>query len=158
MGRISDFRIIKRSAMPALSVRSQVALKELAAEMEESRNKLEAYLEHMDEFPAGPFYVIYHSFSRKEVDMEAGYPLSVEMEGEEEVEPAESPAGLYLTCVYRGAAKEIPKVYKEMDAWLEEHHYETSGVSEELYLNTGEAPEEEQVTQILIPIQKRKEM
>lgn len=158
MGRISDFRIIKRSALPALSVRSQVALKDLAAEMEEARNKLDAYLELMDEFPAGPFYVIYHSFSRKEVDMEAGYPVSLEIEGEEEIEPAELPAGLHLVCVHRGAAKEIPRVYKEMDAWLEEHHFETSGISEEIYLNTGEAPEEEQITQILIPIQKRKEI
>lgn len=155
MGRISDFHIVKRGSMPALSVRSQVPLKELSAEMAEARNKLDAYIELIDEFPAGPFFVIYHSFSKKEVDMESGYPIHVDTEGEEEVKPTELMNGVFLSGLYRGAYKEIPKMYKEMDAWMEEHSFESSGISEEVYWNIGEVSDEELITQVLIPIQKR---
>lgn len=155
MGRISDFQIIKRGTMPALCVKSQPPLKNLIAEIQEARDKLEAYLQLIDEYPAGPFYVHYHSFSKKRVDMEVGFPVYQEIAGEEEVEPAEVRAGTFLSALYLGPHKDIPELYQEMDQWLVQHHYETTGASEEVYLNeiSDWIRKEQLVTLVMIPIQ-----
>ncbi|MDE1549896.1 GyrI-like domain-containing protein [Jeotgalibaca caeni] len=156
MARVSEWQIIERRRVPVLSIRSKITLKELQSEMDEAREKLTAYLEHIDEFPAGPFYVIYHSFSPEEVDMEAGIPVHQQIEGQEEIEPGEKRAGLFLTCYHQGSYRSIPRVYREIEEWLEEHSYEMTGASEEIYLN-HDVPESQLLTQVLVPIQRHTE-
>lgn len=154
MGRISNWQLIKRETQPSLTVRSTVLLKDLQNEMDEARNKVFAYLKLIDEYPAGAFYAVYYSFSKKEVDLEAGFPVYRKMGGEEEIQPAEKSAGLFLSCYHQGPYRKIPSVYKEMDQWLEEHSFETSGISEENYLNEN-VDENFFLTQILIPVQEK---
>lgn len=151
MPRISEWLIIKRPATPTLVVRSRVPLKELEVEMAEAREKVMAYLSLLDTYPAGDFFVHYYSFSKKAVDMEAGFPTSKKMAGEEEIVTSEKKAGLYLSCFHLGAHNTIPSVYQEIDLWLKENHFETTGESEEIYLNEGINPES-LLTQIIIPI------
>ncbi|MGP6146613.1 GyrI-like domain-containing protein [Jeotgalibaca sp. A122] len=151
MPRISDWLVIERPQIASLVVRSTVPLKELKSEMAEAREKLIAYFNLIDAHPAGDFFVTYHSFSKKDVDMEAGYPTFERMAGEEEITTSEKVAGLYLSCIHQGPHNKIPHVYREMDEWLKENHFETTGESEEIYLNEG-VQEELLLTQILIPI------
>ena len=70
---------------------------------------------------------------------------------ESEIIPVTKKAGLYLTCIHQGRRQTIPTVYREMDAWLQDHHFSTTGESEEIYLNR-DVQEALLVTQILIPI------
>lgn len=151
MPRISDWLVIERPQIACLVVRSSIPIKELKSEMAETREKLIAYFNHISAHPAGDFFVTYHSFSKKEVDMEAGYPTFERMAGEEEIITSEKAAGLYLSCVHQGPHQKIPQVYREMDEWLKANRFETTGESEEIYLNE-EVQEELLLTQILIPI------
>lgn len=156
MPRISELEIIERGTQRALSVKSEVKLKDLNTEIEKSREKVYAYLQLMEEYPSGSFFVIYHSFSKENVVMEAGFTIQNELEGKEDVQPTLIIEGLYLTALHLGAQNEIPKIYKEMDQWLEENQFETTGVSEEVHDNhiSDSVLENQLVTKILIPIQK----
>lgn len=156
MPTISELQVIERGVQSALSVRSEVELKDLNTEIEESREKVYAYLQLMEEYPSGSFFVVYHSFSKTKVVMEAGFTVQKELEGKKDVQPTLITEGLYLTALHLGAQNEIPKVYKEMDQWLEENAYETTGVSEEVHYNqiSDSVLEDQLITKILIPIQK----
>lgn len=151
MPRISDWQVMQRPEIPTLAVRMDVPLKDLKSEMAEAYEKLVAYFQLIDADPSGHFFVTYHSFSKKAVDMEAGFPTAEKQGGEEEIIPSMKAAGLYLSCLHQGPYNTIPRVYKEMDEWLKENHFETTGESEEIYLNVG-VQEELLLTQILIPI------
>lgn len=156
MPRISELQVIERGVQRALSVKSEVELKDLSSEIEESWEKVHAYLQLMGEYPSGSFFVVYHSFSKKKVVIEAGFTIQKELEGKEEVQPTSIIAGLYLTALHLGAQNEIPNVYNEMDQWLEKNSYETTGVSEEVHYNQASdfVKEEQLITKVLIPIQK----
>lgn len=151
MSRISEFQIVKRPSTPSLSITSTVALKDLNREIISQKEKLSHYLNAHHIYPADYFYVRYHSFSKTSVDLEAGFPLFQVIEGDTLIESKEKEAGLYLTCLFQGPHKKIPSVYREMDQWLLENHYQTNGQSEEIYLNE-KVLDELLVTQILIPI------
>ncbi|AQS52484.1 hypothetical protein BW727_100074 [Jeotgalibaca dankookensis] len=151
MPRISDWQIVKRPSVPSLSITSTVALKDLNKEIRNQKEKLSQYLNAQHIYPADHFYVRYHSFSKTSVDLEAGFPLFQAVEGQALIESKEKEAGLYLTCLFQGPHKKIPPVYREMEDWLVENHYQTNGQSEEIYLNE-KVLDELLVTQILIPI------
>lgn len=151
MPRISDWLVMQRPEERGVAIRSQVPLKDLENKITESRDKLEAYLRHIGIRPAGNFFVTYHSFSKKAVDLEAGFLTASKAAGREEIMPVTKRAGLYLTCIHQGARQTIPAVYREMDAWLQDQHFSTTGESEEIYLNEN-VQDALLVTQILIPI------
>lgn len=155
MSRISEWEIIHRPSISALSIRVQTSLKDLQKEMEEAREKLTAYFNHIDEYPAGAFYITYHSFSKQQVDFEAGFPTYRKLESQQEIECTEKRAGLFISCYHQGAYRLIPKVYRDMEDWMDQHQYESDGVSEEIYLN-HEVPEDQMLTQILLPLQPKK--
>lgn len=151
MPRISDWFVMHRPEEICLVIRSKVPLKDLENEIAESWEKLTAYFNHSDTRPAGNYFVTYHSFSKKEVDLVAGFPIAYRVTGREEIILSKKVSGLYLTCLHQGARQTIPTVYREMDEWLKDHHFSTTGESEEIYLNEN-VQEALLVTQILIPI------
>lgn len=158
MPRISDFQVIERGPQPTLSIHSEVELKHIHSQIIESRKKIATYFQQNDRKPSGSFFVIYHQFSKKNVKMEAGFPVAMEMSGKEDIQSNHLATGLFLTALHMGPHKEIPKVYKEMDEWLEQNVFETTGVSEEIYYNDEDSKvnENQLVSMILIPIKKLK--
>lgn len=151
MPRISDWLVIQRPEETTLVIKSKRPLKHLESEIVKSHQELRDYLSHCDVSPAGNTFALYHSFSKKEVDFEVGFPTFKQLAGKEEMVASKKLGGLYLTCIHQGPRKTIPSVYREMDDWLKEYHFKTTGESEEIYLNE-KIQEALLLTQILIPI------
>ena len=154
MSRISAMQVIERSDQAAISIQIKVPLKEMQEAIDESREKLMNFLQEMAAFPAGSFYVTYYSFSKEAVECEAGFPLYKEITGENQIKASRKRGGLYLTCYHQGAYRKIPSIYREMDTWLLHHHFETSGVTEEIYLN-HDVEDSQRLTQVLISISQK---
>ncbi|UJF15438.1 GyrI-like domain-containing protein [Jeotgalibaca sp. MA1X17-3] len=156
MPRISDFQVIERGPQATLTIYSDVELKQIHSEIFESHKKVAAYIQQLDMKPSGPFFVIYHEFSKKSVKMEAGFPVRMERTGKEDIQPSHLTSGLFLTALHLGPHQEIPKIYTEMNQWLEQNHFKTTGVSEEIYYNqeNSRVKENQLVSMVLIPIEK----
>ena len=151
MPRISDWLVIQRPEETTLVIKSKSPLKHLESEIVTSHQKLRDYLNHCEVSPAGNYFARYHSFSKKEVDFEVGFPTANQLAGKEVIIASKKQGGLYLTCIHQGPRKTIPSVYREMADWLKAHHLKTTGESEEIYLNE-KTQEALLLTQILIPI------
>jgi effector-binding domain-containing protein len=67
------------------------------------------------------------------------------------------PAGKRVSCLHIGPYNEIPKIYQEMDKWLEFHDFETNGISYETYYNGEGFTPQEYLTKIELPIQEADE-
>lgn len=82
----------------------------------------------------------------------------MERTGKEDSQPSQLTSGLFLTGLHLGPHQETPKVYTEMNQWLEQNHFMTTGVSEKIYYNqeNSRVKENQLVSMILIPIETLK--
>lgn len=157
MGRISAIIVTDQPEQRTLSIKTETTMKAMQTEIEACREKILTYLSLLGEFPAGPSFTIYYSFTKQHVDIEVGYPVAKVMPPQDEISMSAISGGKKVSCLHIGPYNEIPKIYQELDTWLEANDYETDGTSCETYYNgEGYAPEE-YLTKIELPIQEKDE-
>ncbi|MFC1918342.1 MerR family transcriptional regulator [Chloroflexota bacterium] len=108
---------------------------------------------------AGPTMYIGHDteFKEKDVDVEAGIPLSASIPGTNRIKIYELPGmDEAATTIYKGAYEGIGKAYEALMAWIESNGCQITGPDRELYLTSpGDTSDPSQyVTEIQFPIAK----
>lgn len=149
----TECEVIEQSPQPVLSIRTRTVVQNLPQLIGEAYGKIAQYLYELGAQPAGEPFVGYFNLDMQDLDVEIGFPVAAELPGKGEIQSSEFPGGKHAQCVYTGPYQEMAPAYDAMNAWLQEHHYEVTGVSYEFYLNSPqEVPLEQLQTKIMFPL------
>jgi effector-binding domain-containing protein len=109
--------------------------------------------------PAGPTMFICHDpeYKEKDVDVEAGVPISKSIPDVGRVKVYELPGLEQAACtIYKGPYEGISDAYSALMAWIESNGYQITGPDRELYLTSPADTQDpaEYVTEIQFPVKK----
>ncbi len=86
-------------------------------------------------------------------DVEVAIPVAQKIEGGNEVACYELPGGPMARIVHKGPYEKCAATYRQLFAWIAEHHKKITGPTREVYLNDPrKIPPEEILTEIYAPI------
>ena len=122
-----------REPQPALSIRTTVAVAQLARAQDERLGELWGLMQARGLAPSGPPFVRYHTFDETETDVELGVPVNEAATGEGRVEAGALPGGAAIATWHLGAQDRLGEAYQRLNAWLEEHNSEAGGPPWEVY-------------------------
>jgi effector-binding domain-containing protein len=122
-----------RNPVPALSIRGNVAVAQLAEAQGERLRELWQSLQSQGLSPAGPPFVRYHTFGETETDVEVGVPVEDGAAGEGRIAACELPGGAWVTTWHLGPHDSLDEAYGRLAAWLKEHGREAAGAAWEVY-------------------------
>jgi effector-binding domain-containing protein len=144
---------VSREATPSMVIRTRCSVTELPQVIGEAYQRIAAYLGSMNKEPAGPPYVGYHNEDMQDLDLEIGFPVSEEIQGENAIEASEIPAGRYATTIHTGPYSKFEEAYSRLTAWVTTQSLHPLGSAYEIYLNDpGDTLDEALQTLILLPI------
>jgi effector-binding domain-containing protein len=131
-----------RKPQPVLSIRTNVAVSQLAQAQGESLGELWRSMQARGLTSVGPPFVRYHAFDETETDVEVGVPVSEESTGERRIEAGALPGGAAITTWHLGAHDRLADAYERLKGWLDEHKREAAGPAWEIYwwIDASEAP------------------
>jgi len=143
----------EKKAQPVISVRTNSAVQDLPQVLGKYYGAIAQYLGELRENPTGPPFVAYYNLDMQNLDIEIGFPVSKKLGGKEDIKMSEIPSGRFASCLFTGPYNEIEPAYNELNQWLEEKGYESTGVAYEVYLNDpSQTPPEDLKTEILFPL------
>lgn len=102
-------------------------------------------------FSGGP-YVCYHNTNLEKLDVEMGFPVAKPMEGKGDISGHTVPARKVVSGIFLGAYNDTDSLMMEIMKWITDHGYEYQGMIYNYYLNEGDRPASELLTQIVVPI------
>lgn len=152
MPRISNIDLFKTADQPALTIRIRTSVDKLPMVIGQGFGQLAAHLGTLGEHLAGLPFVAYHNMDMADLDVELGFPVAGMLPEDGDIKYAPVPGGLIISCMYLGPYCDMRPVYDEMAAWIASNGYIASGTAYEHYLNGPGTPEEQLLTQIVMPL------
>src|SRR3954449_11072046 len=120
----NSVEVLQLEAQPVLSIRGIVMIERLGEAMGERIGALSEYLGQHGITPAGPFFVLYHTFGEVETDMETGIPVTQAVEvvaGGGHVAVGELPSGPAVTTSHYGPHQNLGEAYARISEWIKAH-------------------------------------
>ena len=152
MPRISNIELLNCPDQPALTIRTRTSVDKLSVMIGFGYDRLAAYLgtlgEHMSNMP----FVAYHNMDMADLNVEIGFPVPSPLAGNGDIHYAPVPGGLRAFCMYLGPYSEMAPVYNEMAVWIIKNGFTAVGTSYEYYFNGPDCPEDQLLTQIVMPV------
>jgi effector-binding domain-containing protein len=132
-----------REPRPVLSIRSTVAVSELAQAQGERLSELWRSMQARGVAPLAPPFVRYHTFGETETDVELGFPVSVGAAGAGRIEPGRLPGGAAIVTWHLGGHDNLADAYRRLEGWLEANGREAAGSAWEVYwwIDTDREPD-----------------
>jgi effector-binding domain-containing protein len=132
-----------RDSQPVLSIRTTVAVAELAQAQGDGLSELWRSMQARGLAAIGPPFVRYHTFGETETDLEVGVPVREEATGEGRVEAGSLPGGAAISTWHLGAHDSLAVAYARLTAWLEDNGREAAGPAWEVYwwIDPGREPD-----------------
>jgi effector-binding domain-containing protein len=152
MPRISGIELLKTPDQPALTIRTRTSVDRLPMLIGQGYGRIGAYLGSLGEHPANVPFVAYHNMDMADLDVELGFPVSSPLPGNEDIQYAPVPGGLRAFCMYLGPYSQMAPVYGELAAWILASGFTSLGTAYEHYFNGPDTPEEQLLTQIVMPV------
>jgi effector-binding domain-containing protein len=133
----------EREAQPVLSIRSTVAVAELAQAQSERLSELWRSLQARDVAQLGPPFVRYHTFGETETDVELGFPVGRGVAGAGRIAAGRLPGGPAIATWHLGAHDSLGDAYRRLEEWLEANEREAAGSAWEVYwwIDPGREPD-----------------
>jgi effector-binding domain-containing protein len=155
--KCSQITIEVKEIEPAkvLAVKATVNSDEVGAKLGELYPRLMECVNSSEVEMTGPPYSKYYSWDPEgETEMEAGIPVSGEVECEG-VEYIELPACKVVTCMHVGPYEEIGEVYDDIQEYITEKGMKVNGAVWEVYLTdpNSESDPEKYRTQVYFPVE-----
>lgn len=143
------FQIIETEEQPVLSVRTVTTIEKMPQVIGGIYRAVVNYIVEQGHEPVGPAFIAYYNMDMHNLQIEVGFPVQKELEGEGEIVLRHIPAGKKATGFHKGSYREIGKVYDALAIFLKEKGYEPTGVTYEYYYNSPEdVPESELLTKV----------
>jgi effector-binding domain-containing protein len=102
---------------------------------------------------AGPRFGWYHGLPTKTVDVAAGFPVAGDVHGPDGgVVVTERPGGRALVAVHVGSYDDLPRTWREVEAWVEEYDLPVRGDSWEEYLTEPAGDPSTWRTRVVLPL------
>ena len=123
--------------------------------------QIHQYIEASGAEAAGPPTFVCHETPKEVVranlqrnaDVEVVIPISVAVEGLDEITCYELPGGPMAKIVHKGPYEKSAVAYKNLFTWIAENHKRVAGPTREVYLNDPKkVPPEKLLTDIYAPI------
>lgn len=152
MPRVSSIDVFHRREQPTVSIRTTTAVENLPVLIGESYCRMADYLKELGEFLSDVPYVAYHNMDMQHLNVEIGFPVAKSLPEKGDIYPGSIPEGNVVSCMYRGAYREMASTYDEMTNWIEENGLMPAGIVYEYYYNGPEYPESELLTRIVMPV------
>jgi effector-binding domain-containing protein len=148
-----DLSIEDQPRLGTVVARTRTAAKDLSDVLGREYGRIMQGLTRQGLLPSGPPFVIYKNMDMDDLDLEVGFPIKCPFAPEDGLEAGEIPACRVVTCLYTGPYTGIGEAYDGLMSWMEEHHFEGTGLAYEFYLNNpAETPASQLKTDIRIPL------
>lgn len=145
--------IKKVEKLKTLMVRTVAPASTLPVLMGEVYGELGAYMGRKGIAFAGPPYAMYYNMDMDALDVEMGFPVSVDAEGEGRITAGEIPGGTVASAVHKGPYDKLMDTYNILMAFVRENGLETTEWMYEFYLNSpAEVKPEDLETEICYPL------
>ena len=152
MPRVSDINILHKREQPTVSIRTRARVEELPMLIGAGYGKMAAYLGELGEYLSDVPYVAYHNMDMQNLDVELGFPVPKALPEKGDIRSGSIPEGRVVSCMYRGAYREMVSTYTEMADWIEKNGLQPAGTVYECYYNGPDYPESELLTMIVMPV------
>lgn len=118
------------------AIRVKTTLDKVSPKVTQLLNETAEYLESLGLTPAGPGFGIYyevggHGFL---VDVEVGYPVDLEIPGNDRVRPGSLPGGKAAVVRYKGPHAKIAAAHRAAQIWMREHGVDFVDAAREVFL------------------------
>lgn len=154
MPRVTSIDLIEQPEQPVIFLRTRTSLEDLPRLIGQSYAMMGNFLRESKQAPSDVPYVAYHNMDMADLDVEIGFPMAAPVMPPEGICRGVIPAGLFATCIFRGAHRDIEPAYHDMTSWIAQNGFAITGPCRESYYNGPEFPEEELLTRILLPVQQ----
>ena len=146
------------AAQPMVGIREHTSMAALPGLIGQAFGELFACLGQSGTPPAGPPFIIYHSFAdATSLDVEIGVPVARPLADQGRIRAGELPAGKEAHTLHVGPYDGVGAAYEALGAWVEENGQQASAPPRECYLNGPDdvsSPAEYQ-TVVVWPIRDR---
>ena len=112
---------------PAASIRVKTTLPQVPAKVIQLLTETNDFLSSAGTEPTGPGFATYYEVGSFLVDVEVGYTVDAEVEGDDRVKPSELPGGKAAMTRYNGPYAEIPAAHRAVQLWMRDHDVESTG-------------------------------
>ena len=141
-------------SQPTLVIHATTPVDFLQKTLDKGFAGIMAYLQQLQQAPAGPPFTIYYNTDAENLEIEFGFPVFQEIPGRYNIKSSETPSGEALICLYTGSYNSIDSVYDAMTHWIKDTSYELMPLVYEMYLNYPEKSPQALKTQIAIPLKE----
>lgn len=155
MPRISDIAIIEVPQQTTAVIKTTTRVQDLPQLIGQSYSAIAAYLKQHDVWMTDIPFVAYHNMDMQNLQVEIGFPVANALPAHETIQVGSTPAGKVAFCMYLGPYQQVEPVYREMMQWIEDNGYAIAGPGYEYYYNGPGFPEEQFLTKIVFPVQKK---
>jgi len=150
---VYEIKILELPDQPTLVMRTTTPVEKLPGFFGKAYGGIMAYLGELGEQPAGMPFGAYYNLDMTALDVEAGFPVSRQIEARGEVESGMIPGGRFISTIHEGAYDSVQPAYDALTGWAEENGEEPTGIAYEYYLNDpNESPDVVPLTEIRFPL------
>jgi effector-binding domain-containing protein len=142
---LSNCELVQLASQPTLSIRMRTAVQELPQVLGKGYGDIAQYLGKIKEQPAGPPFAIYYNMDMQDLDVEFGFPVSRNLQAQDNIHPGETPSGKSASCLHVGLYSELKTTYNALFQWMKDNRYEATGVAYEVYLNDPDQTPQEKI-------------
>jgi len=118
------------------TVRVKTTLNKVTPKVIQLLNETAEYLGAQGVSPSGPGFGIYHEVGRHGflVDVEVGYPVDVEIVGNDRIRPGTLPGGKATVVTYKGPHAKIAAAHQAAQSWMAKQGIEFVAAAREEFL------------------------
>ena len=136
----SQMTLVRVEAQTTAVIRARVRMSDIPGAIMPMVDRVWAFIRGAGLTGHGHNVWLYRSADQGEVDVEIGVQLAPPFDGEDDVVPSQTPAGLAAHTVHYGAYDRLPQVHATLLAWCAEQGHELTGLSWEVYGDWAEDP------------------
>ena len=117
------------------AIRAKTTINKVTPKVVQLLQETADYLESIGVEPTGPGFGVYYEVGAFLVDVEVGYPVDVDVEGNGRVQPNSIPGGKCAVAQYNGPHEQIADAHRAVHSWMHNNDVQASGEpAREVYL------------------------
>ena len=108
------------------AVRAKTTINKVTEKVVQLLGETADYLKEQGIEPTGPGFGVYYEVGAVVVDVEVGYPVDVEVEGNERVHSGTLPEVKAAITTYQGPHNNMPEAHRAVHMWMHENNVEAA--------------------------------
>jgi effector-binding domain-containing protein len=150
-----EFKIVKVESMQGLSITDNCTPMGLPDKYDELYTELREIIKKQGLDNSGPAFGIYHSFTKENVKVEAGFVIDGTPKEQGRAKTIQTYGGNAICARHVGPYRGLGNAWGEFNKWVKENNYRAAGNCYELYVNDpgNEKDDSKLITDLYLPIE-----